>query len=317
MIDMPLSRIQDILRCPKCFGELETDRTGSFLNCKRDPLHSYPIMARIPGFVKHEEISSEDAHWVFEYDETAEEYDKAVNLYSEWLGVDMKKEALKVLREVPVKPSSRILDMSTGTGNIIFLLRELHQETDCEFVGTDLSMGMLRVAQRKFSEARMAVPLLHTQVMELPFDDDSFDVVTHAGGINTFSDIPAAIREWVRVLKPNGFMLIGDEGISPALRKTRRGGRNHEQEQAFRVATAYGVSSTACEKHQSAMVGEGHLLQNNMPEAIRRRVERRSPNKGVVYRRDIGLREPHRRIRMTHTKVARLRRYTIPKHIKD
>ena len=223
MIDMPLSRIQDILRCPKCFGKLETDRTDSHYTCQSDTSHSYPIIDGIPGFVKHDEISLEDAHWVFEYDESAEEYDKAVKLYSEWLGVDMKDEALKVLKEVPVKPSSRILDMSTGTGNIIFLLRELHPETDCEFVGTDLSIGMLRVAQRKFSEAHMVVPLLHTQVMELPFDDDSFDVVTHAGGINTFSDIPASLREWVRVLKPNGFMLIGDEGISPALRKTRRG----------------------------------------------------------------------------------------------
>lgn len=80
----------------------------------------------------------------------------------------MKKEALKVLRDVPVKPSSRILDVSTGTGNVIFLLRELHPEIDIEFVGIDLSIGMLLVAQRKFSEADIAVPLYHTQVMKLP-----------------------------------------------------------------------------------------------------------------------------------------------------
>jgi ubiquinone/menaquinone biosynthesis C-methylase UbiE len=69
--------------------------------------------------------------------------------------------------------------------------------------------------------------------MELPFDDDSFDVVTHSGGINTFSDIPAALREWVRVLKPNGFLWIGDEGISPALRKTRRGAEIMKENKLF------------------------------------------------------------------------------------
>lgn len=223
MKDTPIFRVWDILRCPKCLGKMEMNNSSSHLMCEKDGSHIYPITNGIPSFVRHEEISHEDAEWVFEYDETAEEYDEAVKLYSEWLGVDMKKEALKVLRDVPVKPSSRILDVSTGTGNIIFLLRELHPEIDCEFVGIDLSIGMLLVAQRKLSEADIAVPLFHTQVMKLPFEDDSFDIMTHAGGINTFSDIPATLKEWVRVLKPNGFLFIDDEGVSPALRKTRRG----------------------------------------------------------------------------------------------
>jgi len=219
----PLSIIKDILRCPKCFEKLVTDSSGSILTCQGDPSHSYPIIDGIPRFVKREEISPEDAHWVFDYDETAEDYDRAVLLYNEWLGIDLVKEFKKVIEEIPVEPSSRILDVSTGTGNLIFMIMELHTETEIVFVGVDLSIGMLRVAQRKFSKAQIAAPVLHTQVMELPFDDDSFDVVTHSGGINTFSDIPAALREWVRVLKPNGFLWIGDEGVSPALRKTRRG----------------------------------------------------------------------------------------------
>ncbi|NVL92181.1 MAG: class I SAM-dependent methyltransferase [Desulfobacterales bacterium] len=223
MKDTRLSKIQDILRCPKCHGKLETDSTESSLTCQSDRSHSYPIIDGIPSFVKREEVSPDDAYWVFDYDETAEEYDEGVKLYDEWLGVDLMKEFKKAIEDVPVKHSSRVLDMSTGTGNIIFGLRELHQETDCIFVGVDLSIGMLRVAQRKFLEAQITVPLLHTQVMQLPFDDNSFDVLTHSGGINTFSDIPATLKEWVRVLKPDGFLWIGDEGISPALRKTRRG----------------------------------------------------------------------------------------------
>lgn len=219
----PLSNVLVILRCPKCYGKMEFDVTGSHLTCQSDPLHRFPITDGIPSFVRREEISPEDAAWVFEYDETAEEYDEAVKIYDEWLGVDMKEEFLRVLERIPIQPSSRILDVSTGTGNVIFGIEGLHPGNDCGFVGVDLSIGMLRVAQRKFSEAQMTVPLLHTQVMELPFDDDSFDVVTHSGGINTFSDIPSALGEWVRVLKPEGFMWIGDEGVSPALRKTRRG----------------------------------------------------------------------------------------------
>ncbi len=58
---------------------------------------------------------------------------------------------------------------------------------------------------------------------DLPFESGSFDVITHSGGINTFKDIPAALQEWVRVLTPGGFLLITDEGLSPTVRKTRRG----------------------------------------------------------------------------------------------
>lgn len=229
----PLSMIKDILRCPKCFEKLVTDNSGSILACRGDPSHSYPIIDGIPRFVKREEISPEDAHWVFDYDETVEDYDSFVLVYNEWLGIDLVKEFKKAIEEIPVESSSRILDVSTGTGNMIFRIVELHPETEIVFVGVDLSIGMLRVAQRKLSEARVAVPLLHTQVMELPFDDDSFDVVTHSGGINTFSDIPAALREWVRVLKPNGFLWISDEGVSPALRKTRRGAEIMKENKLF------------------------------------------------------------------------------------
>lgn len=223
MKDTHLTKIQDILCCPKCHGKLETDITGSSLTCQSNPSHSYPIIDGIPSFVKREEILPDDAHWVFDYDETAEKYDEVVKFYDDWLGIDVKKEFIKAVEDVPIKHSSRILDMSTGTGNVIFILMELYPETDCIFAGVDLSIGMLRVSQRKFFEAQTTMPLLHAQVMQLPFDDNSFDVVTHSGGINTFSDISAALKEWVRVLKPDGFLWIGDEGISPALRKTRRG----------------------------------------------------------------------------------------------
>jgi ubiquinone/menaquinone biosynthesis C-methylase UbiE len=47
--------------------------------------------------------------------------------------------------------------------------------------------------------------------------------VTHAGGINTINDIPATLIEFVRVLRPNGTLLIIDEGLSPSARKTQRG----------------------------------------------------------------------------------------------
>ncbi len=221
MEDLTFLRVEDILRCPKCRGGLKLE--GGNLVCRREEAHSFPVTDGIPSFVKRDEVSPEDARWVFPYDEMAEEYDEAVRLYDDWLGVDLRAESLRMLGRLPMAPSQRILDVSTGTGAVIFGLEELHPGSDCCFVGVDLSMGMLRVAQRKFEGAGLEVLLFHSQVTELPFEDEAFDIVTNSGGINTFRDIPAALREWVRVLRPGGTLLIADEGLSPSAKKTRRG----------------------------------------------------------------------------------------------
>jgi len=215
-------KVKDILCCPKCLGDLELHE-DRILTCRSDSSHRFPIVEGIPRFVRREEISPEDAEWVSEYDEKAEEYDEGIRRQAEQMGINLKEEFHGILRRVPLKDSCRVLDVSTGTGAVILRIREVYPDVSCVFVGVDLSIGMLGVAQQKFVNAKVKVPLLHSQVVKLPFKNESFDVVTHFGGINTFRDIAVALREWVRVLKPEGFLLVFDEGVSPALRKTRRG----------------------------------------------------------------------------------------------
>lgn len=94
------SKTKDFLRCPKCLAELNLDNARTFLICQDDASHRFPVIDNIPSFVKREEISPEDAKWVFEYDEKAEKYDEAVKKYDEWLGVDLKKERLRMLERV-------------------------------------------------------------------------------------------------------------------------------------------------------------------------------------------------------------------------
>lgn len=216
-------KVEDITCCPNCSGDLELDLANNCLTCQTDPSHNFPILEGIPSFVKREEISPEDAEWVSEYDEKAEQYDEAIRREADRMGIDLTVEFSRILERVPVKPSCHILDVSTGTGALIFRIEQVFPDVPCRFAGVDLSIGMLRVAQRKFIKAKMEEPLFHSRVMKLPFKDGSFDIVTHFGGINTFRDIPTALKEWVRVLKSEGYLLVVDEGVSPALRKTRKG----------------------------------------------------------------------------------------------
>ncbi|NIQ06591.1 MAG: hypothetical protein GWO20_12950 [Candidatus Korarchaeota archaeon] len=74
-------QIKDILQCPTCLGQLEVDQERNELVCQEENSHAFPIQHGIPSFVKSKEIAPEDAKWVFEYDEKAEEYDEAIKKY--------------------------------------------------------------------------------------------------------------------------------------------------------------------------------------------------------------------------------------------
>jgi ubiquinone/menaquinone biosynthesis C-methylase UbiE len=223
----------EFLRCPKCHGDLDINSASILLICNKDSSHRFPVVEGIPSFVRREEISPEDAKWVFEYDEMAERYDEAVKEYDRWLGVSLQEEFREVTERIPVKPSQNVLDISTGTGAMFIRFNEVYSTFAAKLVGVDLSMGMLGVAHRKFEAAGIEALLLHAQVKELPLKDASFDLVTHSGGINTFSDTPATLKEWVRVLKPEGTLLIADEGLSPSARKTQRGVQIVEDNRLF------------------------------------------------------------------------------------
>jgi len=76
---------EEWLRCPKCRGKLNVNQERNSITCQMDSSHDYPIEDNIPRFVQREEISPEDAKWIFNYDESADQYDQALEFYNELL----------------------------------------------------------------------------------------------------------------------------------------------------------------------------------------------------------------------------------------
>jgi ubiquinone/menaquinone biosynthesis C-methylase UbiE len=105
----------------------------------------------------------------------------------------------------------RILEVSPGPGVFQRFLRHYIGEKG-DFVALDLSLGMLRQCQKRNKD--LNVHLIHGNAQYLPFFDDSFDALFHFGGINLFNDPQKAINEFIRVVKKDGIISWGDEGIS-------------------------------------------------------------------------------------------------------
>ncbi|NJF24193.1 bifunctional demethylmenaquinone methyltransferase/2-methoxy-6-polyprenyl-1,4-benzoquinol methylase UbiE [Thermococcus sp. Bubb.Bath] len=122
------------------------------------------------------------------------------------------EEALKVLS--PSEDKISVLDVACGTGDMLRCLRKKLAEKgiDAEFYGLDCSENMLEVAKKKVPFAR----LVHGFAEDMPFRDESFDLITVAFGVRNFSDREKAIGELYRVLKPSGVLAVLEFSRNPS-----------------------------------------------------------------------------------------------------
>jgi ubiquinone/menaquinone biosynthesis C-methylase UbiE len=100
----------------------------------------------------------------------------------------------------------RVLDMGCGTGRFTVPMAE----AGAVVTGLDLSRAMLDVTQGKLAEQGLVADLYEGDMAALPFEDDSFDVVT---SMLALMHIPLADRgrvfaEAARVLRPGGRLVI-------------------------------------------------------------------------------------------------------------
>jgi ubiquinone/menaquinone biosynthesis C-methylase UbiE len=86
------------------------------------------------------------------------------------------------------------------------------QFSDSEFMGIDLSDPLLEMARdtaRKWG-VDQRVQFQKADVMEIPFEDDSFDVLVNLNMVHLVDDPPRMLGEMERVLRPDGFLFIVD-----------------------------------------------------------------------------------------------------------
>lgn len=102
----------------------------------------------------------------------------------------------------------RILDIATGTGDVALSLHQRYPEA--RITGLDLSEGMLDIARRKLESVpgHDKLNFICGDSLALPFDDNTFDLVTVAYGVRNFSDLAEGYREMFRVLKPGGRLCV-------------------------------------------------------------------------------------------------------------
>lgn len=123
------------------------------------------------------------------------------------LHVDEKEVESALLKLMPAGEIHELLDVGTGTGQILRLVANRVDHA----VGIDLSRDMLAVARANLEEAGLRnCTVRQSDMYDLPWPPASFDAVTlHL--VLHYSDEPFdAIAEAARVLRPGGRMVVVD-----------------------------------------------------------------------------------------------------------
>jgi len=144
------------------------------------------------------------------FDDVAGKYDLTNDVLS--LGQD-RLWRRAVVRAVAAVQGERVLDIAAGTGTS----SEPFADAGVEVVPADFSLGMLAVGNRR----RPDLGFTAADAMRLPFADESFDAVTMSFGLRNVADTGAALREFLRVTRPGGRLVVCEfsHPVNAAFRK--------------------------------------------------------------------------------------------------
>lgn len=108
-----------------------------------------------------------------------------------------------------VRPGNTVLDLAGGTGDLTAKFSKLVGR-EGKVILADINSSMLKVGRDKLRDKGLVQNIEYVQANaeELPFDDNTFDIITMAFGLRNVTDKDKALRSMYRVLKPGGRLLV-------------------------------------------------------------------------------------------------------------
>lgn len=139
------------------------------------------------------------------FDSIAPAYDRMNRMMSLGLDRRWRKKCVRIVKNLD---PADVLDLAAGTGDLTIAMAKA--VPTAKVTGGDLSEGMIEVGLKKIERAGLAdrTTLRVADALNLPFEDNTFDVVTIAFGVRNFQDLARGYSEMARVLRPGGTLVV-------------------------------------------------------------------------------------------------------------
>ena len=180
---------------------------------------TFPIRDGIADLVWPRDLTGSERAVVDFYDGRADVYDRYLPLTFTTHGEDEATVRASMVDLLRLTPGATVLEVGAGTGRDSRIIAERLAGSG-RFFCQDLTGSMLARNRDQLKAAGLDAEFGLSNGSHLPFADDTFDALYQFGGVGEFPDIAAFFREAVRVVKPGGRIVAGDESMPPWLRKT-------------------------------------------------------------------------------------------------
>lgn len=139
-------------------------------------------------------------------------YTRLAPVYEAWARLTETASRRRVLELAAPHPREDILEVATGTGVQLVGLAQASPEG--RTVGIEPSTGMLKRTRGRLEAAGLAgrAEAIAASALELPLRDESFDLVVNSYMLDLLprDDIPRALSEFKRVLRPGGRLVLSN-----------------------------------------------------------------------------------------------------------
>jgi len=165
------------------------------------------------------------------------------------------------LSHVSIKPLDTVLDVGCGGGRTVSKLAAIASGGKiCGLDYSDVSVAIARKLNRGWIEEGR-VEIHQGTVSELPFNDQTFDLVTAVETHFWWQDLPAGVCEVRRVLKPGGTVII--------IAEVYRGAATRTAKLLERYAPRTGIKLLTVNEHRDLLVNAGFARVQVVEEAAR------------------------------------------------
>ncbi len=142
------------------------------------------------------------------FDDIAPTYDTANRVMSMGVDKSWRRKACDLSYEFSGKDSlDKIVDVACGTGDMMDFWKNRAEKSGIaigEIVGVDPSNGMVDVARKKYPKFNYHI----SKATEIPIEDATADILSITYGIRNVVEREAALKEFNRVLKKDGLVVI-------------------------------------------------------------------------------------------------------------
>ncbi len=184
-----------------------------------------------------------------------------------------------ILSSVEPCKTDIMLEVAAGTCACGRAFAPLLQTVVC----LDTTAAMLQVGKQAAQDSHLTnMVFVKGNAEELPFLDDSFDILFSRLAFHHFTDTENVFREMVRVLKPGGkFVFIDMEAAEESLRKTEdeietlrdpSHVKNLSREEMLELFSIYNLSATKCEITEMPTCLNNWLDLTKTPDNIRQTI---------------------------------------------